>query len=102
VNRNELAAIDQMMRTHGLIGVPSSAGPHYPCQEKTPATLRQAGIKDRLSRAGISITDYGDLPLIVCRVDPKTSHAERVADVRNVAGGVADCVEKIVGAQQIP
>jgi arginase len=50
-----------MMRTHGLIGVPSSAGAHYPGQEKTPATLRAAGTEDRLTRAGISITDYGDL-----------------------------------------
>jgi arginase len=91
-----------MMRTHGLIGVPSSAGAHYPGQEKTPAALRDAGIEDRLTRAGISITDYGDLPLVVCRVDPNTSHSERVADVRSVAGGVADYVERIVAAQQVP
>jgi arginase len=102
VNRNELSGSDQMMRTHGLIGVPSSAGAHYPGQEKTPAALRDAGIEDRLTRAGISITDYGDLPLVVCRVDPNTSHSERVADVRSVAGGVADYVERIVAAQQVP
>jgi arginase len=89
------------MRTHGLIGVPSSAGAHYPGQEKTPATLRAAGIEDRLTGAESQSHRLWRSPL-VCRVDSNTSHAERVADVRSVAGGVADYVEKIVGAQQVP
>jgi arginase len=91
-----------MTRTYGFIGVPSSAGAHYPGQEKTPAAFRDAGIEGRLTRAGISMIDYGDLPLVGCRVDPNTSRAERVADVRSVAGGVANYVEKIVAAQQAP
>jgi arginase len=91
-----------MTPTHGFIGVPSSAGAHYPGQEKTPATLRHAGIEEQLKRAGISIIAYGDLPLVACRVDPNTSHSERVADVRRVAGGVANYVEKIVAAHQAP
>ena len=91
-----------MTRTHGFIGVPSSAGAHYPGQEKTPAALREAGIEDRLSMAGISFIDYGDLPLVNCRVDPKTTHAERVADVQGVGERVANSVEKIVTARQTP
>ena len=48
------------------------------------------------------MTDYGDLSVAACRVDPNTSHSERVADVRRVAGQVASYVQKIVAAQQAP
>ena len=32
----------------GLIGVPSSAGAHWPGQEKAPGALREAGLVERL------------------------------------------------------
>ena len=37
-----------MPRTIGLIGAPSSAGAHWPGQEKTPAALRALGLIERL------------------------------------------------------
>jgi arginase len=86
----------------GLLGVPSSAGAHYPGQEKTPAALRGAGLQDRLKEAGISIVEYDDLPLVRCRVDPISNHDESVKDVQTVVRRLADCVEKIVSAEQIP
>jgi arginase len=91
-----------MSRIYGLVGVPSSAGAHYPGQEKTPATLRSAGLEARLSQAGIAVDDHGNLPSVCCRVDPRTTIAERIADVQIVAGQVANCVEKIVSARQNP
>ena len=35
-----------MLRRMGLIGVPSSAGAHWPGQEKAPGVLRGAGHAD--------------------------------------------------------
>ena len=46
----------------GLIGVPSSAGAHWPGQEQTPAALRAAGLIARLRAGGISLVDHCDLP----------------------------------------
>jgi arginase len=93
---------DEMTRIFGLIGVPSSAGAHYPGQEKAPAALRRAGLATRLAGAAISILDYGDLPSKCCRVHPATRNIDRIADVRTVAANVAASVEKIVSAQQTP
>ena len=59
----------------GLVGAPSSAGAHYPGQEQTPAALRAAGLTGRLTAAGISAVDYGDLPLVRCRVNRTTGAA---------------------------
>jgi arginase len=86
----------------GLLGVPSSAGAHYPGQEKTPAALRGAGLPARLEQAGVSMVEYGDLPLVRCRVDSTSNRAESIADVQTVVRRLADCVEKIVSAEQIP
>ena len=91
-----------MIPTFGLVGVPSSAGAHYPGQEKTPAALRSAGLEARLKHAGISIVDYGDLPLVRCRVDCGAISAESVADAHSVACRLADCIENIVSAEHIP
>jgi arginase len=93
---------NEMTRIFGLIGVPSSAGAHYPGQEKAPAALRRAGLATRLAGAGISLLDYGDLPSKCCRVDPATKDIDRIADVRTMAANVAASVEKIVSAQQTP
>jgi len=92
----------EMTRIFGLIGVPSSAGAHYPGQEKAPAALRRAGLATRLAGAGISILDNGDLPSKCCRVHPTTRNIDRIADVRTMAANVAASVEKIVSAQQTP
>jgi arginase len=58
-----------MTHSFGLIGVPSSAGAHGPGREQTPSALRAAGVIARLTAAGLSLVDYGDLPLVRCRLD---------------------------------
>ena len=50
----------EIARIFGLIGVPSTAGAHYPGQEKAPVAVRGAGLATRLAGAGISILNYGD------------------------------------------
>lgn len=49
-----------MARPLGLIGVPSSAGAYAPGQEQAPAALREAGLVERLTSAGIEVVDHGD------------------------------------------
>jgi arginase len=91
-----------MNRIFGLVGVASSAGAHYPGQEKAPAALRRAGLETQLTAMGISLIDYGDLRSVCCRVDPNTSRTDRVAEVRMVAASVANSVEKIMTDQKTP
>ena len=44
-----------MPRTIGVIGVPSSAGAHWPGKEKAPRALREAGLVERLESVGLVV-----------------------------------------------
>lgn len=79
-----------------LIGVPSSAGAHHGGLEQAPAALRKAGLFDRLTEAGVRITDAGDLPGAEFAVDREHPTARNLAAVVRVARTVADAVEGIV------
>lgn len=89
--------------THvGLLGVQSSAGAHTPGQEKAARALRDAGLLEQLQAAGSVVTDYGDLPLVRSRPDPEHRRAQNLGLVAEVATAVADRVEAIAGAGQLP
>jgi arginase len=51
------------VRTVALIGAPSSMGAHAPGQERAPRALRDAGVVERLRRAGREVADRGDATL---------------------------------------
>jgi arginase len=51
-----------MPQTIHLLGVPSSAGAHWPGQEKAPAALRAARLRERLQEWHREVVDRGDLP----------------------------------------
>jgi arginase len=91
-----------MTRTLALIGVPSSAGAHYPGQEKAPQHLRNAGLIQRLASAGMVVVDYGDLPRVRCPVDRKHRHTQSLSAVVDVARSLADRIDIALQAQQIP
>jgi hypothetical protein len=55
-----------------------------------------------LTTAGISLMDYGDLPLVRCRVERARDQAQTIAQVQAVASRLADHVEKFVQADHIP
>lgn len=101
---SEYLQYSKMKMTHifGLIGAPSSADAHYPGQEQTPTALRAAGLAARLTKAGVSLMDYGDLPLVRCRVERTRDQAQTIAQVQAVASRLADHVEKFVQADHIP
>jgi arginase len=81
-----------------IIGVPTSAGAHHAGQDLAPAALRKAGLVDRLTAAGVRVTDSGDLPGSVFAVDHEHPLARNLSAVTRVAGEVADAVAAVVTA----
>ena len=88
-------------RRIGLLGVPSSAGAHWPGQEKAPRALREAGLVERLREAGLQVDDHGDLPRTRFRPD-QGRHPQNLEAVAGVVGSVADRVEGAVRAGHVP
>ena len=80
-------------RTIALIGVPSSAGAHWPGQEKAPQYLRRAGLVERLETSGAPVVDHGDLPVVRFWPDRAHPKQQNLAHVVNIATRVADQVE---------
>lgn len=91
-----------MKQTIALIGVPSSAGAHWPGQEKTPQYLRNAGLVARLEAVGLDVVDYGDLPLMRFRPDRKHRHQQNLAAVVEVCQGVADQIDLALQRKATP
>ena len=89
-----------LRRRIGLIGVPSSAGAHWPGQEKAPGVLRGAGLVEQLELAGRTVLDHGDLPRV--RFRPDRGHPQNLAAVIEVARSVADRVEGALRGGELP
>jgi arginase len=85
-----------------LIGVPTSAGAHHAGQDLAPAALRQAGLVDRLVKAGVPVTDAGDLPGAKFAVDREHPAARNLDAVVRVAREVADAVADITRSGRRP
>jgi arginase len=85
-----------------LLGVASSAGSHYAGQEKAPAALRAAGLIDRLTDAGLSVADRGDVVTEVFAVDHANPTRRNLPAVLRTARRVADAVGPMVAEGAIP
>jgi arginase len=75
-----------------VIGVPTSAGAFAPGQEQAPATLREAGLIERLTAAGLEVRDDGDRELWRWRPDRTDPRAQHVALVVAI---VADTARRV-------
>jgi arginase len=84
-----------------LIGAPTSAGAFAPGQEKAPDALRQAGLVERLTAAGIVVHDLGDTPRFRWTPDPAAPSAQNVDVVSGGAADVARLVEKAYGSADV-
>lgn len=87
-----------MPRAIHLLGVPTSAGAHWPGQEKAPSVLRTAGLPELIENSGPRLVDRGNLPssrwqvqrtphdgFMVNNLDATIAVAERVAsEVRSM------------------
>jgi hypothetical protein len=91
-----------MPRSIGLIGVPSSAGAHWPGQEKAPGALRAVGLIGRLEDAGLRVDDHGDPPRVRFRPDKRQRHQQNLSAVIEVTSQVADRTEATLRADQVP
>jgi arginase len=91
-----------MKQILALIGVPSSAGAHWPGQEQTPRYLREAGLVDRLAATGLQVMDLGDLPLVRFRPDRGQRQQQNLSAVVDVAQQVAGQVDRTLQQGAIP
>jgi len=87
-----------MGRTIGYAGVPTSLGSYSPGQEKAPKAFRDAGFLEMLRKEGLTVVDYGDLPVRRWRPDkknPLAQHWEAVAAcVRETEAHLAEAVKQ--------
>jgi arginase len=65
-----------MGRTIAYAGVPTSLGSYSAGQEKAPKALRDAGFPEMLRKEGLTVVDYGDLPMRRWRPDKKNPLAQ--------------------------
>ena len=86
----------------GLLGVPSSAGAHFPGQEKAPQALRNAGLIAEFQKSGVTVRDHGDLPMTRFAPDPINRRAKNAAAVRRVAEQVRDAILPLLAAGELP
>ena len=91
-----------MVKTVGLIGVPSSMGAFAPGQEKAPRALREAGLVRRLRQSGVAVVDHGDSARRRWFPDPSHRTAQHAAVVADVARETAQRVEHALGERQTP
>ncbi len=90
------------MRRIGIVGVPSSAGARQTGQEQAPRAYRKAGLTERLRSAGLTVTDFGNLPEIPFRPDQQHPKAQNLQLVVDVAKRVANQVEGAVRDNALP
>jgi arginase len=91
-----------MSRTIALIGAPSSAGAHWPGQEKTPQYLRNLGMIERFEAAGLELIDLGDLPLVRFHPDKEHRYQQNLAEVVEVAQNTANRVDLAIQQKALP
>ena len=81
------------MRPVTVIGAATSAGTHHAGQERAPDAMRAAGLIELLVRAGITVTDQGNVVRETFRVDAGHPRARNLAATVRAARAVADAVE---------
>lgn len=91
-----------MCQTIALIGAPTSAGAHWPGQEKTPHYLRSAGLVTSLESVGFEVIDFGDLPLVRFRPDKEQRKQQNLRSVVEICQLLANRVEMALKENTIP
>jgi arginase len=86
----------------GLIGVPTSMGAFAPGQEKGPKALRDADLLERLSRAGVEVSDHGDSKVRRWRPDKSNRRAQNLIEVVAVVRETAEKVREALAAGYLP
>ena len=90
------------MQKIALLGVPSSAGAHWPGQEKAPGYLRQEGLVKQLKSIDLDIIDFGDLPIARYKPDIENRNQQNLDKVIEVALNVGKIIELALKKNLIP
>jgi arginase len=91
-----------MSKPLAFIGAPTSAGAFAPGQEQAPRVLRDAGLIESLTGAGLEVVDLGDGPVWRWRPDHTNRFAQNLDAVVQNAQDVASRVRHAVSAGLIP
>jgi arginase len=84
------------MRTLTMIGVPSSAGSYAAGQDQAPRALRDAGLVEALTAAGIDVHDAGDLTAQVWAPDRDDRFAQNLGQVVASVQELADHIPRLI------
>lgn len=84
------------------LGVPSAAGAYGAGVGRAPGALRDAGLISALRRAGLTVTDQGDLPGMTFAPDPVHKTQQNLDRVVEVARAVADRIAETQERSVLP
>jgi arginase len=91
-----------MRQTIAYVGVPTSLGSYGPGQEKAPQAFRDAGFPEMLQKEGLTVVDYGDLPVRRWRPDRKDPLAQHWEAVTACVQETDAHLSKAVSQRHIP
>jgi arginase len=91
-----------MGQTIAYVGVPTSLGSYGPGQEKAPQAFRDAGFPEMLQKEGLTVVDYGDLPVRRWRPDRKDPLAQHWEAVTACVQETDAHLSKAVSQRHIP
>jgi arginase len=85
-----------------LLGSPTSAAAMSPGHEGAPAALRAAGLVDRLQSVGYEVTDLGDDPVQLYKIDEESPRARNLPGVLAALNALRPRVEQAVKSGALP
>jgi arginase len=85
-----------------LLGSPTSAAAMSPGHEGAPAALRAAGLVDRLQSVGYEVTDLGDDPAQLYKIDEESPRARNLPGVLAALNALRPRVEQAVKSGALP
>ena len=87
-----------MSQSIAYLGVPTSLGSYAPGQEKAPQAFRDVDFAGMLRSEGLTVVDYGDLPVRRWRPDTRNLFAQHweavVSCVQETAARLSDSVDQ--------
>lgn len=90
------------MVTIELLDVPSSAGAHWPGQEKAPAAFRRTGLAKLFAEQGLDVVDGGEQPVTRWQPVREAGGLSNAAAVVRIAEQTARRVSAAVAAGRFP
>ena len=85
-----------------LLGAPTSAAALSPGREKSPSSLRAAGLVERLRSCGFDVDDFGDDPTQVYKPDEESPRARNIPAVLASLEALKPRVEQAIKSGALP